>query len=590
MIIKVFILTFFSFWYTSNPIKLDSTYTESELNKILITARAEIDHKALADVYFKLAEVEANENVDPVNAFEYYTRSLDYYKILADTMQINMIKERIAHHYKETELYDEAHEIFDELLTYYRSKKDLKNEMKIAMGISEIYDRQLDMDNERKYIDLSKQINNEVQDTLFMIEILLKEAENYESLNLLDSASATILRAFTLSTFTSNDELMAKSLFHLGFISQQNHEHQLAKEYLLQSLQFETNRKYNDDKLRTFKELAIAYNHLGEYEDAYVYSEFYNELKDSILNHARVVAINNINKKYEYRESKAKQDLLALERDKAINETNQQRRALTALTIGFGLLSLALYYIMRFYSQKIKSSRIIGLQKEQINEQKIRELEGNIQIKGMQSMIDGQEIERERIAKDLHDSLGGLLSTIKLQFENVGINIQDSKAKKEHKKANKLIDYAVDEVRNISRNLQPGALKNLGLVASINDLLNRFQGDNYPDVHFQHYDLPKDMPVSISLSIYRIIQEMLNNAIKHSKAKEILIQLTKEEDDIVILFEDDGIGFDIDKLEKKGMGLDNIQSRIDYLKGSLHIDSRIGEGTTFMVHINPKLV
>jgi len=319
MIYKTVIVFFFAFWYDANPIKLDSTYSESDLNEILKTARAEIDHKALADVYFKLAEVEANENVDPVNAFENYTRSLDYYKILGDTMQTNLIKERIAYHYKETELYDEAHEIFDELIEYYKTKNDRHNEMKIAMGISEIYERQADIENERKYINICKDINNEVQDTNFMIKILLKEAENFEEMSVLDSASSTVLRAFTLSTFTSNDELMAKSLFHLGYISQQNFEHQLAKEYLLQSLEFETNRKYNEAKLRTFKELAIACNDLGEYQEAYKYSEFYNDLKDSILNHARVVAINNINKKYEYRESKAKQDLLALERDKAIN-------------------------------------------------------------------------------------------------------------------------------------------------------------------------------------------------------------------------------------------------------------------------------
>ena len=134
---------------------------------------------------------------------------------------------------------------------------------------------------------------------------------------------------------------------------------------------------------------------------------------------------------------------------------------------------------------------------------KIKTLEDDAKMKGMQSMIAGQEMERERIAKDLHDSLGGLLSTIKLQFDSVQSRNEEIKNLSEYQNANKLLDSAVNEVRSISRNLQPGALAELGLVPALKDLLNNFDGDHYPDVDLQVYDIPEKLDNIVSLSIFR---------------------------------------------------------------------------------------
>ena len=207
----------------------------------------------------------------------------------------------------------------------------------------------------------------------------------------------------------------------------------------------------------------------------------------------------------------------------------------------------------------------------------------------MQSMLEGQEIERERIAKDLHDSLGGLLSTIKLQFDSVKTKVEPVTELSEYKSANKMLDTAVAEVRSISQNLQPGALVKLGLIAALKDLFNRFDDEHYPDIDFQYYNLPEKIDTMVSLSIYRIIQELLHNTIKHAKANEILIQLNKEDDELVIQYEDDGKGFDIVNLQRKGMGLENIKSRVNYLKGEISFDAKEGEGTSVLIqHIKYK--
>jgi signal transduction histidine kinase len=203
----------------------------------------------------------------------------------------------------------------------------------------------------------------------------------------------------------------------------------------------------------------------------------------------------------------------------------------------------------------------------------------------MKSVIEGQEIERERIAKDLHDSLGGLLSTIKLQFDHVSSINHELHLMKEYTTAHQLLDTAVDEVRTISRNLQPGALQNLGLVSAIKDLINRYEGENYPDIDFQYYEMPEKMDKMISLSIYRIIQELFYNSIKHANANEILIQINTEDDELVIQYEDDGVGFDQNNLKRKGMGLENIKSRVNYMHGSIAIESEKDKGMAVMIRV-----
>ncbi|HMP28866.1 MAG TPA: sensor histidine kinase, partial [Saprospiraceae bacterium] len=206
-------------------------------------------------------------------------------------------------------------------------------------------------------------------------------------------------------------------------------------------------------------------------------------------------------------------------------------------------------------------------------------------INSMQAMILGEEKERERIAKDLHDSLGGLLSTVKLQFDNVKARMNGSINTDQYDQASQLLDTAVNEVRTISKNLQPAALKRYGLVASINDLIGRFSGENMPEIFFQHYDLPEQIDELVALSIYRVIQELLNNSIKYANASEILIQLNGESDAISLQYEDDGNGFDAQNIPKKGMGLENINSRVNYLKGSISIESTPHEGISVMARI-----
>ena len=577
-------------------INIDSTYSFKDLNILLQEARQNYitkaqktteDNQIMADLYFLLAEYEENR-FNHKRSMEHYTSSLQFYKQTKDTSQIYRIQETIAERYRKAELFQESLELYQELLEYHTEMNDERKQSIILSNIAKVHRDRGNIDQEQEFINKAINLNKKLRDTSLMIDFVMERVRNYERLNELDSALMIASQVFDLAFLTGDRMKMAESLFYIGYLNKIKSEYDRGLKYLLESEKLIGSIPYSEMRRDLYKEIYDSYSKIDNYTLAFDYSNKYSALNDSILEKDRLESINNLTIKHDADQKRREIVFLEQEQERKTKEVQNQRSALYIMAGGLTLLLILIYYLVRFYTQKIKTEKIIATQKEEINSQKIRELEDSMKMNSMQSMIEGQEIERERIAKDLHDSLGGLLSTIKLQFDSVRTKEKKVDNIKEYNKAHKLLDTAVNEVRTISHNLQPGSLGNLGLVPAVRDLINRFDGEHYPDVDFQYYNLPEKMDHLVVLNIYRIIQELLNNAIKHSKAKEILLQINHEEDDIVIQFEDDGIGFDINNLDKRGMGLDNIKSRINYLKGSVNVESKHAEGTYYLIRVRYK--
>jgi two-component system, NarL family, sensor kinase len=207
------------------------------------------------------------------------------------------------------------------------------------------------------------------------------------------------------------------------------------------------------------------------------------------------------------------------------------------------------------------------------------------QILAMDSIIQGQELERSRMAKDLHDGLGGMLSGIKLNLSAMKGNmiVHENDAQLFNKSIVQL-DNAIAEMRRVAHNMMPEALLKFGLTEAVQDYCDGINESNLVKLKFTAIGFNQALEKSTEVILYRIIQELSNNAIKHAAAKNIFIQLNKHEQGVTLTVEDDGKGFDIAQLTK-GAGLQNIQSRIDYLKGSMEIHSTPGEGSTFIIEI-----
>ena len=201
-------------------------------------------------------------------------------------------------------------------------------------------------------------------------------------------------------------------------------------------------------------------------------------------------------------------------------------------------------------------------------------------------MIEGQESERLRIAQDLHDGLGGLLTTVKAHFNAIEREIANIKEMNIYEKTNQLIDEACVEVRRIAHDMVPYSLKMNGLQGVLADIRQTVLGKGIHcdvDIHNVKEEVLGEQKV---VMIYRIIQEVVNNALKHSGASHMLIQLVGHENGLNVMIEDNGKGFDVNQLlQGKGLGLKSIESRVKYLEGNLNIDSTPNQGTTINIEI-----
>jgi len=200
------------------------------------------------------------------------------------------------------------------------------------------------------------------------------------------------------------------------------------------------------------------------------------------------------------------------------------------------------------------------------------------------ALVEGQEDERKRIARELHDGLGVLLSAVKMQFSSIKDEIKENRPLVE--KAEQLLEQASGDVRKISHNMMPGLLTKLGLYEAVGDLIDKLDETRELEIHAE---IPEDAPrlqENKEIMIYRIIQEMVNNTLKYAEAKNIYLKMEPLPENLEINYSDDGKGFNVgETLESKSIGLQSIQSRVNFLKGRVSLKSEPGKGTRFTLTI-----
>jgi len=264
------------------------------------------------------------------------------------------------------------------------------------------------------------------------------------------------------------------------------------------------------------------------------------------------------------------------------------------------ILFLALIDRFRIYKnekehaqlQLIQKLEEINSLKENLNEElatqieiKTRELK-NKQTELYWSILTGEERERKRIAKELHDGLGAQLSALKLHAQSVDYEkmllVENTKIL--HQNLINQIDEACLEVRSISHDLLPPGLINSGITESINRFIHQIKENSDIDLKFIHQIEKETFTKDVEVQIFRIVQELVNNIIKHAHAQSAAIQLIQNNSKLLIIAEDDGIGFDMEGT-KEGLGINNIKNRIASLKGSIVFDTLRNNGTTVIIEI-----
>ncbi len=563
-------------------VPMDTLYSYQQLMQFFTDAMANSDiwrmaevHQHFGDYYFTTSSYD--------DSFRSYKKSIDLFEKIGDSTHLYQVKLSLANLYIFQDEDDGAERLLQEAIQYYNRENKGVKLARAYLDLSRIYLDREDFEKEIYYLNKSVDINRMLKDTLLDITIEIEKSNSYVRLGEKNKALGTAERALALSKEIDNPEFIAQSLLTVGNAYQIKKNSKLSIEYLRQSHQLTA--PGNAPQFRDiYKTMATAFAEQESYDSAFIYINKFVALNDSLQNAAQLETANRLSRQYESQKKDEKIQELSQEKNSAEFSIRKQRNLLISALIGFLAILTGIYFIIRFFQKQISTRELINRQNEKINKQKITELENNMKIESMHAMIEGQEAERERVAKDLHDSLGGLLSTVKLQFDSLENKLEGVSTIKNYQNANRLLDTACQEVRDIARNMQPSSLVNLGLVAAVRDLINRIDDPDQQTIDFQHYGLENKLENTVALTVYRLVQELLNNSIKHSKAKEILIQLTREANEFIIMVEDDGVGFDVEGVEK-GMGTENILSRVNYLKGDLSVHSEKGKGTTTLITV-----
>lgn len=562
--------------------QVDETLSSAELYRLISQLEQNGEYHQAAQAYRIIAERNLSEVENLDRAIKNYIEAQKLFEKAGDSARMFQTIVDLARLYSGSEYYMEAITMFDRVRGYAERTQDTLLLARMMQHIGEIYIARNEIDEASDYLDEASRLNLKIQDTLLATinQLTISALQGHTDLlgQLPDSMRIELSRYDSIRY----ESFLPSIHLHLGMYNMYAGNYPLAVYYYQQGLQIVGHNSFVKREL--YRRLAESYERINDYPSAYRVMREYNLFLDSINDATQAESFEQMWLKYLDIEKEAALQKMALEKDLTELRSRGARVNSAAMVVGAVITLIISYIIIRNYQQRLSASQIITNQNEELNKRKIIELESNLKIETMSSMLQGQEVERERIARDLHDSLGGLLSTVKLHFDALQAKNPEISDQKEYNKAYNLLDTACNEVRTISNNMQPGALLKMGVVPALNDLVNRIQSEDTPHIEFIHYGPMQNLPTGVSLHIYRIVQELLFNCIKHAQAKEILVQLIRNEGDIEIMVEDDGKGYDPQETQK-GMGTENVLARVNFLKGEISIHSVPGTGTTTSITI-----
>ncbi|RYF66292.1 MAG: sensor histidine kinase, partial [Cytophagaceae bacterium] len=381
-----------------------------------------------------------------------------------------------------------------------------------------------------------------------------------------DSAQYFATKSLAMAKGLKINWLISLNYFYLGIVEQFKNQHATAIAFYQKSYAIAEAEKSISTLRELSKHTADSYSYLKDYKNAYLSS-----LKT--LDFTNQFYYSQQTKSIRLQELDSQIKTLAVEKQLAEEQSRHQR------IINSTLISILLISVLGFVALVFlrRQQKLIAHQQSVIAQQQIRQLE----LKSLQAMIEGQEGERSRIARDLHDGLGIQLSRIKLFVEAhqelLPVSVKDP--------LNQFLDEACTETRLISNNLRPYALSTFGLIPALEDLIQKLNLVNETKLTLEHYGEIPDLVDEASVMLYRVVQELLNNALKHAQADLITIQIMANDESLLVSVDDDGQGGEFPDGPSKGNGIANIKSRIAYLGGQVMWQSAAEKGTSVMISL-----
>jgi len=465
---------------------------------------------------------------------KYEEAKVAFEKALVGYEKLNITSEHLgdtynglASAYKYQKQYDDAIKNFDKAITVY---KDNNSEFGIAIASF----------NKALIYNELKQFN----DALPLLNLAYeKQKANGFSTELIQTISSLAEAHFELGNYEKSELLLNEGL-------QLDVESKLAAKDL-------------------YFELYRIHNIKGQHQKALAYHEAYVKYKDSVYDEDNIKSINLLQKQFETEKKNkeiAEQQLALQQQETTLQKKNNQMTLLYGVSL---LLLIASVLTWLVFKQKNKRKH-----------QELLTVKREYQIKSLEALIEGEEKERYRIAKELHDGVNGDLSAIKYKLSSL-LEMNN----KVIKEAITMIDDSCKQVRAISHNLVPPSLENFSLIEATETYCNTMDAVNPIAINFQFIGNEFQLSKKAEINIFRIVQELVTNSLKHAEANEIDVQMSCQNHLLQITVEDDGKGFDKAEVKGKGIGLSNIESRIEYLNATVDFMSN-NKGTSYTFEID----
>ena len=485
--------------------------------------------KLLAEAYAEIA-ITYSANNDQTNSLRYDNKAIDAFRKLGMLKELSINLLNTGYTYYSLGKYDTA-------LLYYNEAAPLFDSLKLTIG------QAYNLGNRALVYLETNEFDQAEQDLLQAIEMLIPLGDQYGMADFHNQLGNLYLET------GQND----KSIYH----TQKSLE--MAEELGLKE-------QARDASLVLSKLSAEG----GNYQEAYRLHQEYLAYRDSIQNEENTKAMAD--QRTEFEVSIREKEIEVLEKDK------QLQNIYIIVALVFLLVFILLFLLSR---QRLITNKLASKAERDQHEKDVQNLLQGQEKKTLQSMIEGREKERKHLAGELHNHLGSLLATVKMNLN--GFEQEDQRINTLHQ----LVDQVYNDVRDMSHALNMGVSEDFGLVSALQELVDHLSQSGKLKIEFNAAVADCFIPFEQEIVLYRVVQELVSNVLKHAQATEMTLLLTCFEDEqlLNIMVADNGRGFDAEtaKVKADGMGLHSLDGMVSSLHGEMEIDSQAGKGTTINI-------
>lgn len=523
-------------------------------------------HQRLSAAYIMISELEEGlkEGLEALNGFEAIGDSA-----LAATVLSNIaLVYQQQNNFKQAERYLRMAEARAKPLASKVALGTIYNTMGILYAEHEQYD------SAAKFFERSTKIREDLHDNTSVVWNYNNLGGLYVYMQKYDLGILYLNKALEKFKELGNYDGQTSVVNNLGELYLNLSNYPKAYEYFTYSRQLYQHTHTPEYLEILYTNFNSYYKKTGDYKAAALYADSLITLKDSLYGNRLDQRIAEMQVKFDVQ----KKDL-EIARNQAELEANERQAYIKNIILGSILaLSAALVVIGLLFYRKKRVEQQARLDAEMAAQKELR----------TRAILEAEEKERRRIAQDLHDGVGQLLSAAKLNLSHLDAKLPQKNTEQETAMHNalSLLDDSAKEVRAVSHNMMPNTLIKFGLASAIREFITKLGNAPSLRVDLEIVGLDERLENQLETVLYRVIQEVVNNIVKHAQASKISMQLVRHEQEVNVMIEDNGVGFDttsIDDLD--GLGLKGIKTRIELLGGTVFFDSAIGRGTTVIIDV-----